>query len=110
MERMEFMVQGSEVEPYRVTLERSGSNLNAYCTCAAGSNGQYCKHRFRILSGNPEGLIDPDSGMLCTAVDWLSGTDVEEALCELAKAEDRFESAKKELSKAKKLLAQALLR
>ncbi|MEP7186007.1 MAG: SWIM zinc finger family protein [Rhodanobacter sp.] len=110
MDRMEFDVQGSEPESYRVTLEKDGDNLNAYCTCAAGANGQYCKHRFRIFSGNPEGIIDPNFEALCSAVDWLVGTDVEAALSDLAKAEDRYEMAKKNLSKTKKLLAQAMLK
>lgn len=133
MERMEFVVQGSEVEPYRVTIERFGANLNAYCTCAAGSNGQYCKHRFRILSGNPEGVVAPDLSKLRAAVDWLVDTDVESALRGLIAAEDqlvaakmtltqakgvrvlkaadqRLEDSKIELAKARKLLAQAMLK
>lgn len=109
MLRMEFSVQGSEPEPYRVTVEKADGNLNAYCTCAAGANGQCCKHRLRILSGNPEGVIDPDFEALRTAVDWVAGTDVETALSALAMAEDSYESSKRELSKAKKMLAQALL-
>jgi len=108
MGRMEFIVQGSEIEPYQVTLERSGANFNAYCTCAAGANGQYCKQRFRILSGNPEGLVDPDLEKLRLAVDWLAGTAVEAAIDNLAKAEDNLEVAKKTLAKAKKSLAQAM--
>lgn len=133
MERMEFLVQGSEVEPYRVTLERAGGNLNAYCNCAAGSNGQYCKHRFGILSGNPAGVVVPDIDKLRVAVDWLEGTDVESALCNLIAVEDeliaakvmlakakgmraldtanqRLEDSKVELAKARKLLAQAMLK
>ncbi|MEW9625644.1 SWIM zinc finger family protein [Rhodanobacter geophilus] len=133
MERMEFTVQGSAAIPYRVTLEKGGTNLNAYCTCAAGSNGQYCKHRFRILSGNPEGLVGPDPDGLRVAVDWLEGTDVESALRDLIAAEDHviaakkvltqakdrramdvaeqsFETSKIELAKARKLLAQAMLK
>ena len=110
MDRMEFFVQGSEIEPYHVIIEKTGNNLNAYCTCAAGSNGQYCKHRFRILSGNPEAIISPDYVALRQAVDWLAGTDVEAALSTLASAEDSYEKAKRELSLAKKVLAQALLK
>lgn len=106
MERMVFMVQGSVVEPYRVTLEKTETNLNVYCNCAAGSNGQICKHRFRILSGNPEGVIDLDSNQLCIAADWLVGTDVEAALMALVMAEDDCDAAKKKLVKARKLLAQ----
>ena len=109
MDRMEFVVQGSQAEPYRVILEKHDKNLNAYCTCAAGANGQYCKHRFRILSGNAQGLIDLDSANLCLAVDWLVGTDVEAAISALAKAEDGFAKAKAELAQAKKAVAKAMM-
>lgn len=108
MERMEFLVQGGELEPYRVTLEKSGANLNAYCTCAAGANGQYCKHRFRILSGNPEGIVGPDLEMLRLAVDWLVGTDVELTLRGLIAAEDQLISAKRALFKAQGMRAQRI--
>lgn len=105
MERMEFVVQGGEAEPYRVTLEKAGRNLNAYCTCAAGANGQYCKHRFRILSGNPEGVVCPDLSMLRMAVNWTEGTDVEMALRNLIAAEDQLIAAKKGLSEAEGMRA-----
>lgn len=108
MDRLEFCVQGSAEEPYRVVFEKTEGNLNAYCTCPAGANGQYCKHRFRLLSGNPEGLTSGNHSMLERVVSWLVGTDVEAALVELARAEDAQESAKKRLSKAKKMLAEAL--
>jgi uncharacterized Zn finger protein len=110
MERLEFLVQGSASDPYRVTLERLDNNLNAYCTCSAGSNGQTCKHRMRILSGNPDGLIEANIEHLKQAVDWLVGTDVELALSELARAEDAFETAKQLLAAAKKKVAKSLMR
>ena len=107
MERMIFLVQGSEPDPYQVTLEKNGINLNAYCTCAAGSNGMYCKHRFRIISGSTEGVISPDVEAIKRAVDWVVNTDIERALRNLALAEDRFNSAKKDVSDAKRALAAA---
>lgn len=108
MKRFECLVQGSAVEPYKVVFERNGSNLNAFCTCPAGSNGQYCKHRFRILSGNPEGIVSGDLALLPAVVDWLVGTDVEYAIRELSRAEDALSSAKKALKDAKISLAIAL--
>lgn len=108
MNRVEFFVQGSADEPYRVTIEKSVNNLNAFCTCPAGENGQYCKHRFRLLSGNPEGVVTGDLSLLPAIVDWLVGTDVERALQRLSDAEDRCEEAKQTLSSAKKNLAVAL--
>jgi len=49
-----FSVQGSAPEPYHVLFRRNGANLSAYCTCPAGENGMYCKHRIRILQGLAE--------------------------------------------------------
>lgn len=108
MERLEFFVQGSSPKPYRVVLEKSAENLNGFCTCGSGSNGQACKHVFRILSGNPEGLTDGFSVQLAQAVNWTVGTDVELALRSLAAAEDRYAAAKLSLATAKKALSASL--
>ena len=105
MGRLEFFVWGSSSEPYRVVIEKSAENLSGFCTCAAGSKGQACKHVLRILSGNSEGLTDESPDKLMLAVNWTTGTDVELALKELAAAEDRYEAAKRSLSAAKQALA-----
>ena len=83
METITFMVQGSAAEPYRVTFKKNDSNLSAYCTCPAGENGMYCKHRFRILSGETKGIVSGNENAVASAVTWLSGTDVEQAIREL---------------------------
>lgn len=110
MTRLEFNVQGSANKPYRVLLEREKGNLNAFCSCPAGSNGQTCKHILRILSGNPEGLDGADCGHLRTAVDWVLDSDVGVALRTLTEAEDRYQSAKRHLADAKKRLSASLKR
>lgn len=108
METIQFLVQGSSDEPYEVTFKKSGNNLSAYCTCAAGQNGQYCKHRFQILEGRTEGIVSGNEGMVPTIVAWLPGTDVAEAMAELAAAEREFEQAKKVVTHAKKTVAAAM--
>lgn len=108
MDRLEFLVKGTQEEPYRVIIERDGNNLNAFCTCAAAANGQVCKHRLRILSGNPEGLVEGCHAHLAEVSGWLAGTDVEAAVCALAKVEEEFELAKINLANAKKHLAAKL--
>jgi len=107
MERIEVQVLGSGESPYRVTFEKFGSRLRAFCTCAAGANGQACKHRLRLLSGNPEGVVDLNSLVLTKIVDWVVGTDVEQALEELARSETRLLAAKKDVEVAKKRLSDA---
>ena len=108
MDIMTFSVQGSAEEPYSVEFRRDGANLSAYCTCAAGAVGQYCKHRFRILQGDFEGLVGGSTEEVKKVASWLGGTDVESAILELAKAETVLEQAKKDVSAAKKKLARAL--
>lgn len=106
--RVEFFVQGSEPDPYRVTFEKFGNNLNAYCTCAAGANGQSCKHRLRILSGNHEGLVGGGIDNALMVVDWICGTDVEYYLKKLIEAEDCYDRSRKLLTDARKDFASSL--
>lgn len=108
MLRAEFYVQGSQAEPYRVTFEKAGNNLNAFCTCAAGANGQLCKHRLRIFSGNPEGVVGGDIDMIGAVAEWMVGTDAEFFLKKLIEAEDRYLIAREEFHHAKKNFIQSL--
>ena len=108
MEILTFNVQGSAEEPYVVEFRKEGSNLSAYCTCPAGEVGQYCKHRFRLLQGDTEGLVGGNAEAVTKVMSWLPGTDVEAALIELGRAEALFDQAKKEVSAVKKKLARAM--
>jgi hypothetical protein len=108
MEKFYFLIQGSAEEPYKVTFQKTGNNLSAYCTCPAGENGQYCKHRFRILGGSTEGIVSGNSDDVMIVKSWLYGTDVEAALLEVTEKEKLLEKAKKDLSAAKKKLARTM--
>jgi hypothetical protein len=87
---------------------RMGSNVSAYCTCPAGVNGQYCKHRFGILAGSDANLIDHDPADVATVSSWLPGSDIETAWVEVKQLEHEAEQIKVQLSKAKKALAKAM--
>ena len=102
METITISVQGSAEDPYSVEFRKEGRNLTAYCTCPAGEVGQYCKHRFRILRGDLEGVVGDREADVKKVASWLAGTDVEAALAELARAEALFEQAKKDVSALKK--------
>ncbi|HUX79030.1 MAG TPA: SWIM zinc finger family protein [Alphaproteobacteria bacterium] len=109
MEESCFIVQGSAEEPYRVTFRKKGNNLSAYCTCPAGDNGQYCKHRINILCGIRQGIVSDNEANVQVVMSWLPGTDLEAALLSVLDAEKQCEKAKIELSAAKKRLARAFL-
>jgi len=105
MKEMVFLVKGSAKEPYKVTFRKNDNNLSAFCTCPAGDNGQYCKHRFNILGGFTDGLVRGTEADVRIIASWLPNTDVEAALLAVMDAEEKYESAKLELSNAKKHLA-----
>ncbi|MDP3111864.1 MAG: SWIM zinc finger family protein [Thermodesulfovibrionales bacterium] len=109
MEEIYFLVQGSADEPYKVTFQKKGNNLSAYCTCPAGENGQCCKHRFRIFAGSDEGIVSGNKDEVIIVKSWLSGTDVEAALGEVVEKEKVSEKAKKDLSAAKKKLVRIMM-
>jgi uncharacterized Zn finger protein len=107
MNELIFLVQGSAKEPYKVTFQKRDNNLSAYCTCPAGDNGQYCKHRFSILGGISDGIVSGNEPDVEVVTSWLTGTDVEAALNDLMNSEEQFEIAKTNLASAKKRLARA---
>ena len=109
MEEIVFEVQGSAPQPYRVVfVRRSQTSLSAYCSCPAGENGQYCKHRFAILDGVLEGLVSSNADAVKIIQSWLPGTNVEKSLLKMRGLEKEAARIKRELSSAKKELCKAM--
>ena len=103
-----FYVKGSAEEPYKVIfVQRSENNLSAYCSCIAGENGMYCKHRFNILDGKSDAIVSDNIDDITIIQKWYSGSDIELARDkikplekEIAKLIQKLTKAKKEVSKA----------
>ncbi|MDZ7752762.1 MAG: hypothetical protein U5S82_14095 [Gammaproteobacteria bacterium] len=108
MEEITFYVQGSAPEPYRVTFIRNGGNLSAYCTCRAGENGMYCKHRFQIMEGLTDDIVSDNTTEVQTVSSWLPGTDVGTIYADVVAIEREIGLLKRRLAKLKKDLAQAM--
>lgn len=108
MDSLSCLVKGSSPEPYRVTFSKSGKNFSAYCTCPAGKNGQYCKHRFGILTGSSINVISTNANDVSRVSAWLPGSNVEEAWVEVKRLEYEADLIKAQLSCAKKNLAMAM--
>lgn len=79
-ERIEFLVQGSASEPYRVSFWRVGDNVKSSCTCQAGKNGLACKHRLSLLDGDVTNLMSSTSDSFPRLQRMLEGSDVGAAL------------------------------
>jgi len=108
MDRLLFLVQGSASDPYEVEFNRENGTVSVSCTCAAGENGQACKHRLNVIAGSITDMLEPNLADLEKACDWLAGGPIEAALANLHAAEMASETAKKQLARARKALALAL--
>lgn len=81
METIIFEVQGSGDSIYEVKfIKRSETNISAYCTCMAGSKGQYCKHRFNIINGSAKGVVSDNADEVALVASWIPGSDIGEAM------------------------------
>ena len=110
MDTYDFLVQGSAAEPYRITVSRRDmGKLSAFCSCPAGENGTFCKHRVQILRGSTEGIVSKNQADVAIVAGWLAGTDVERALRTVDELELEAERIKKALISAKKVLSRSLL-
>jgi len=108
---IKFLVQGSASEPYQTVFDKKGDNVTATCSCPAGlkgPTGQYCKHRFRILAGDTDGIVSANVEDVKTVQSWIAGSDVETAIHKLAEGEAELERAKKKVAAAKKALARVM--
>ena len=58
---LEFLVQGSDPTPYKVTFTIDQGDTKATCTCKAGLIGILCKHRLSLLDGEKGALVSDNS-------------------------------------------------
>jgi uncharacterized Zn finger protein len=86
MNELVFHVKGSSTKPYEVVFLKEGDHITALCDCMAGKNGQHCKHRFRILDGSDQDIVSDNTEEIALVQEWLIGSDLEEALKEIASA------------------------
>lgn len=100
-----FEVKGSTAEPYKVVFRKDGDNLKALCGCRAGINNQYCKHRFRILAGDPTGIVSGNDSGVAVVAAWMDGSHIQDAMEDLHELEDEMDVLRREVNKAKSSLA-----
>ena len=79
-ESIEFLIQGSASEPYKVTFWRVGNNVQSSCTCQAGRNRLACKHRLNLLDGEVTSLVSSSADGISRLKQMIEGSDVGESL------------------------------
>jgi DNA polymerase III subunit epsilon len=54
---LSFTVRGSTSNTYFVNAHKAGSEIRISCTCQAGQNGLWCRHRTDLLDGDVSELL-----------------------------------------------------
>lgn len=102
------MVKGSSLEPYKVSFTKNKNNINAFCTCPAGKNGQHCKHRFSIVACDSEAVVSLNKEQVAVIKSWLKGSELEKALIRFTEAKHQYDEAKKAFNFCKKNIVRAM--
>ena len=110
MQQLRFTVEGSKGDEYQILFEREGDNLDVFCTCPAGDNGMYCKHRFALMEGDVTKLLSENENEVPAIKDMLAGTDVEAAYNQVKEIQAQHDEISARLKTAKKVLAKAMYR
>ena len=104
------MEYGARGHQNATKLPHAGSQRcdERFCTCPAGLNGQYCKHRFRILDGDSTGIISNNLEDVKTVASWMTGSDIEVAIKRVKELELNLRKIEAEMSMLKKQVAKAM--
>ena len=108
MKHFIFDIKGSAEEPYRVDIWFQGRLVNAICDCAAGQNGQYCKHRDAIFRGDTSAIVSGNATDALEVVSLFDETNAKTMLANIQSLEAEIETKKKLLTSQKKALARSL--
>lgn len=105
---MEFAIEGSQGDEYRIAFEIGGGRATAFCTCQAGSNRLCCRHRTELMDGEMTNLVSGNAADVVRLKTLLRDTDLAAAYDWVQQAEATATAAKQELEAAKKAMAKVM--
>jgi hypothetical protein len=105
----EFLVQGSDLSPYKVVFKKNGPDLKASCSCRAGVNRLLCKHRLSILDGDKKAVVSENTNQVIEVASWLAGSNVGDAISEVVALESEKKLIEEKIKRAKNIVAKALI-
>lgn len=108
--KIQFLVQGSAEIPYIVEFTRhSDSSISTYCTCTAGQQDHYCRHRFSIIEGKTTDIVSENPEEVETVQSWIPGSEIETAMEEVCRLDKEIAKAKELLSSVKDQIVRSLM-
>jgi DNA polymerase-3 subunit epsilon len=76
-EVLHFSVRGSTGNIYEITARKVADKLRVSCTCQAGQNRLWCKHRTALFDGDVTNLLSDNLTDVAKLVAWADGVAVE---------------------------------
>lgn len=110
MQTFTFTIQGSSPEPYEVIFYLIDGKLSGSCTCAAGQQSKYCKHRLELLQGNVKAAINLNESDHATVMTWYSTSDVRAKVNELDSIKKEIEALTNKKKSAETALSKLISR
>ena len=101
-------VFGSEGDVYRVSFVRGEAGIRVQCSCKAGVNGQFCRHRLALLAGDRSAMVDAGASQaLDEALAWPEFVSIKAEIVKLQEVQEQIESLEKVKSSLKRVVAKA---
>ncbi len=76
-EELKFVIRGSAGNSYTISSRKKTDRLLMSCTCMAGQNRIWCKHRASILNGEVSALLAGNVEDIKVLAAWANGSSVE---------------------------------
>ncbi len=105
---MEYLVKSkSSGTEYLIEVFPTDDGPVITCTCPAGENGQYCKHRFALIRGDEKELVQ-SSHPVADLQAMVAGSRLEAAINEMLAQEKAVQREQSKLRSIKKAVARIM--
>ena len=109
MKTAEFNVKGSEGDLYQIAFVQAPQGLIVSCTCKAGQNGMFCRHRLQLLAGDFSELQDKTKVQeLNEVLNWEEFNPIKQNIVELNEVQKKIDELDRIKSKLKKIVATSI--
>lgn len=105
---LRFAVKGSTGNSYEINASRDADNFRMSCTCEAGQNKLYCKHRISLLEGDVGLILSGNEADINQLLRLAAGTSVEKRLRTVKELEAAKAAIETKLKAEKKALAREM--
>ena len=93
---------------HRMEATKTGRGIRFTCTCADGVEGLHCEHRVALLLGDTAHLVEVDPESIAALAVLAKGSPLMHAVHRLAQAEAAEAEARRDLERARQVIATIL--